>query len=66
MGSDTLKNLSKGVVRERVHSCLKEDFRYVLRYLDSKRDRDVLEAVIAKITSVKSVVSIKSTNSKEV
>ena len=42
----------------------KENFRYVLRYLDSKRDRDVLEAVIAKITSVKSVVSIKSTKFK--
>ena len=62
--SDTLKNLSKDVVRERVHSCLKENFRYVLWYLDSKRDRDVLEAVIAKITSVKSVVSIKSTKFK--
>ena len=59
MVSDTLKNLSKDVVREKVHSCLKEDFRYVLRYLDNKRDRDVLEAVI-----VKSVVSIKSTKLK--
>ena len=62
--SDTLKNLSKDVVRERVHSCLKENFRYILQYIDSKRDRDVLEAVIAKITSVKSVVSIKSTKFK--
>ena len=35
-----------------------------MRYLDSKRDRDVLEAVIATITSVKSVVSIKSTKFK--
>ena len=59
MVSDTLKNLSKDVVREKVHSCLKEDFRYVLRYLDSKGDRDVLEAVI-----VKSVVSITSTKFK--
>ena len=62
--SDTLKKLSKDAVRESVHSCLKDNFRYVLRYLDSKRDRDVLEAVIAKITSVKSVVSIKSTKFK--
>jgi len=34
------------------------------RYLDSKRDRDVLEAVIAKIIGVKSVLSIKSTKFK--
>ena len=33
-------------------------------YLDSKRDRDVLEAVIAKITSVKTVVSMKGTKFK--
>ena len=62
--SDTLKKLSKDAVRESVHSCLKDNFRYVLRYLDSKRDGDVLESVIAKITSVKSVVSIKSTKFK--
>jgi len=31
--SNTLKTLSKDVVRERVHSCLKENFRYVLAVL---------------------------------
>lgn len=62
--SDTLEKLSKDALRETVHSCLKDNFREVLRYLDSKRDRDVLEAVIAKISSVKSVVSIKGTKFK--
>lgn len=62
--SDTLEKLNKHTAREKVHSCLKDNFRDVLRYLDSKRDRDVLEAVIAKITSVKSVVSIKGTKFK--
>ena len=62
--SDTLEKLYKHTAREKVHSCLKDNFRDVLQYLDSKRDRDVLEAVIAKITSVKSVVSIKGTKFK--
>ena len=62
--SDTLEKLNKHTAREKVHSCLKDNFRDVLRYLDSKRDRDVLEAVIAKITRVKSVVSIKGTKFK--
>ena len=62
--SDTLKKLSKDAIRESVPSCLKDIFGYVLWYLDSKRDRDVLEAVIAKITSLKSVVSIKNTKFK--
>ena len=62
--SDTLEKLNKHTAREKVHSCLKNNFRDVLQFLDSKRDRDVLEAVIAKITSVKSVVSIKGTKFK--
>ena len=38
---------------------LKENFADVLQYLDSKRGRDVLEAIIAKILSITSVVCIK-------
>lgn len=56
-----MQKLSKHTAREKVHSCLKDNSRDVLRYLDSKRDRDVLEAVIAKITSF---VSIKGTKFK--
>ena len=62
--SDTLEKLNKHTAREKVHSCFKDNFRDVLQYLDSKRDRDVLEAVIAKITSVKRFVSIKGTKFK--
>ena len=62
--SDTLAKLRKDAVKETVHSRLKDNFSEVLQYLDSKRDRNVLEAVIAKITSVKSVVSIKGTKFK--
>ena len=57
--SDKLANLRKDAVKKTVHSRLKDNFSEVLQYMDSKRDRDVLEAVIVKITSVKSVVSIK-------
>lgn len=35
-----------------------------MQYLDSKRDQDVMEAIIARITSVQSVVSIKGTKFK--
>ena len=47
-----------------VHSILKDNFNDILKYLDSKRDRNVLEAIIAKITIVKNVVSIKVTQFK--
>ena len=57
--SDTLEKLTNSTVSTTVHSCLKDNFTDVLLYLDSKRDRDVLEAVIAKITRNKTVVSIK-------
>lgn len=57
--SDKLANLRKEAVKKTVHSHLKDNFSQVLWYMDSKRDRDVLEAVIVKITSVKSIVSIK-------
>lgn len=54
-----MEKFNKYIVREKVYFCLKDNFRDVLRYLDSKRDRDVLEVVIVKIISVKSVVFIK-------
>lgn len=42
----------------------KDYFKDVLSYLETKRDRDVMEAIVAKITSVKSVVSLKGTQFK--
>lgn len=41
---------------------LKDNFANVLQYLDSKRDKHILEAIIAKLSSVKSVVSIRGTH----
>lgn len=35
-----------------------------MQYLDTKRDRDVFEAIIAKITSIKTVVSLKEKHFK--
>lgn len=48
-----------------VKSSLKDCFKDVLCYLDTKRDCDVMEAIIAKISSVKSVISLKGTKFKE-
>lgn len=62
--SDTMKKVKDGAVKGLVHSNLKDNFTDVLKYLDNKRDRDVLEAIIAKITSVKNVVSLKGTQFK--
>ena len=62
--SDILTKVKNGAVKGAVHSNLKDNFNDILKYLDSKRDRDVLEAIIAKITSVKSVVSMKGTQFK--
>lgn len=57
-----LENLqSNKDVTDNVQSTLKGKF---LRYLDTKKDRDVFEAIIAKITSVKSVVSLKEKHFK--
>lgn len=54
--SDTTKKATK--------ASLKDCFKDVLSYLDTKRDRDVMEAIVAKITSVESVVSLKGTKFK--
>lgn len=62
--SDTLTKVKNSAVKGAVHSNLKDTFNDILNYLDSKRDRHVLEAIIAKITSVKNVVSLKGTQFK--
>ena len=54
-----------GTANQTVKSCLKDCFKDVLCYLDTKRDRNVMEAIIAKISSVKSVISLKGTKFKE-
>ncbi|CAH3138140.1 unnamed protein product [Porites lobata] len=54
-------NAVKGIVKAK----LTDSFADLLQTLDSKRDRDILEAIIAKITSVKSVVSIKGVQFKD-
>ena len=64
--SDTLTKVKNSAVKGAVHSNLKDTFNDILNYLDSKRDRDVLEAIIAKITSVKNVVSLKGCKAKTV
>ena len=56
--SDTLTIVKNGAVKGAVHSNLKNNFNDILKY------RDVLEAIIAKITSVKYVVSLKETQFK--
>ena len=57
-----LKQLNDSVMKGLIEKKLKDNFANVLQYLDSKRDRDVLEAIIAKLQIVKSVVSIKGTH----
>ena len=51
-------------VTDNVQSVLKGKFNDVLQYLDTKRDRDIFEAIIAKITSIKTVVSLKEKHFK--
>lgn len=62
--NNKLAKVSDGVLNDVVHSKLKDHFKDILQFLDSKRDRDVLEAIIAKITSVKNTLSIKGTQFK--
>ena len=50
-------------VTDNVSSTLTGKFNYILQYLDTKKDRDVLEAIVAKITSIKTVVSLKGNQS---
>ena len=47
-----------------VQSTLKDKFKNILDYLDTKKDKDLFEAIIAKITSIKTVVSLKGTKFK--
>lgn len=57
--SRKLNQLNDSVVKGLMEKKLKDNLAYVLQNLDSKRDRHVLEAIIAKLSSVKSIVSIK-------
>ena len=50
-------------VADNVSSTLTGKFNDILQYLDTKKDRDVLEAIVAKITSIKTVVSLKGNQS---
>ena len=50
-------------VADYVSSTLTGKFNDILQYLDTKKDRDVLEAIVAKITSIKTVVSLKGNQS---
>lgn len=59
--SGKLNRLNDSVVKGLMEK-LKDNFADVLQYLDSKRDKHVLEAIIAKLSSVKSVVSIRGTH----
>lgn len=56
-----LNQSNDSVVKGLMERKLKDNFADVLQYLDSKQDRDVLEAIIPKISSIKSIVSIKGT-----
>ena len=57
--SRRLKKINDNAVKGIVKAKLTDSFADILQTLDSKRDRDILEAIIAKITSVESIVSIK-------
>ena len=50
-------------VADNVSSTLTGKFNDILQYLDTKKDRDVMEAIVAKITSIKTVVSLKGNQS---
>ena len=62
--SRRLKKINDNAVKGIVKAKLTDSFADILQTLDSKRDRDILEAIIAKITSVESVVSIKGAQFK--
>ena len=53
-----------GALNNIVHSKLKNNFKDVLQFLYSKRDRDLLQAILATIKSVQNIVSIKGTQFK--
>ena len=60
-----LENLRRNdSLKNNIQSALKENFKDILDFLDTKKDRDVFEAITAKISSVKSVVSLKGTQFK--
>lgn len=54
--SKILEKLHKGTARETAQSRLKDNFSDVLQYLNRKKDKDVLETVLAKITCEKRCV----------
>ena len=47
-----------------ITEAFKIDFPTMLRYFDTKRDRDMFEAIFARITSVNCVVQLKGRSSK--
>ena len=62
--SGILEKGKTGTANQTVKSCLKDHFKDALCYLDIKRDRDVMEAITSKISSVNSVISLKGTKFK--
>ena len=58
------KRSGNTTVNRIVKSCLKDDFKKALSYVDTKRDRDVMQANIGKRTSLNTVVSLKETQFK--
>ena len=59
-----LEKVKTDTTNQVVKTSLKDCFTDVLSYLDTKRDRDLMEAIVAKLSSVKSVVSLKGTKFK--
>ena len=57
-------NKSAMTISKSITEALKVDFPTVLRYFDTKRDKDMLEAIVARITSVNCVVRLKGCSSK--
>ncbi|PFX25222.1 hypothetical protein AWC38_SpisGene10168 [Stylophora pistillata] len=61
--NNELRKVRDGAFNDVVHSKLKDQLNDPIQYMDSKRDREILKAVIPKITSVKNVVSMKENTS---
>ena len=67
---DVLKSMEnihivdQSVINEKVQNVIGSDFDIICEYLDSKRDRDTLKAILTKITSAKFMARLEDVRDK--
>ncbi len=50
---ENINNIDEKIIKKKVEEVIRDDFRIICEYLDSKRDRDTLKVILTKLTMAK-------------